>query len=76
MLIFSQVVFTILGVKFVRDMLQIEAQGQGPQDRRSWRLQMWNIFTVLVLITVRFMVAHRLPSLMFFLLDPHHLSTR
>ncbi|KAF2622403.1 hypothetical protein BU25DRAFT_212258 [Macroventuria anomochaeta] len=47
------VVFTILGIKFVRDMNQIEQQGQVPENRTGWRLQMWSMFIVLILITVR-----------------------
>ncbi|KAF1352816.1 hypothetical protein EJ07DRAFT_168726 [Lizonia empirigonia] len=47
------VVFTILGVKFVRNMIQIEQQGRVPESRTGWRVQMWSIFTVLFLITIR-----------------------
>ncbi|KAF3035582.1 hypothetical protein E8E12_006798 [Didymella heteroderae] len=47
------IVFTVLGVKFVRDLLQVEARGRMPSNKTGWRLQMWIMFTVLVFITVR-----------------------
>jgi len=51
-LIVDQVVFTGLGVRFVRNMFQVEAHDRIPSDKTGWRLQMFSIFTVLVLITV------------------------
>ncbi|KAJ4357099.1 hypothetical protein N0V95_002755 [Ascochyta clinopodiicola] len=47
------VAFTVLGIMFVRDMIRIEQQGRVPESRTGWRLQMWTVFTVLVLITIR-----------------------
>lgn len=55
-------------------MLQVEAHGRISSDKTGWRLQMWSIFTVLILITVS---DHRIVA---FYADicsgPHHLSTR
>lgn len=48
----DQVVFTMLSIRFVRDMLQVEAHDRVSGDKPGWRLQMWSIFTVLLLITV------------------------
>lgn len=48
-----EAVFTILGINFLRNMIQIEQQGRVPENRTGWRVQMWSVFTVLFLITVR-----------------------
>ncbi|KAF2996235.1 hypothetical protein E8E13_003348 [Curvularia kusanoi] len=47
------VVFTRLGIMFVRDMLHLESEGRLYNGRTGWRLQMCSMFVVLVLITVR-----------------------
>jgi hypothetical protein len=51
-LICSKLVFTVLGIMFVRDMAQVESQNRIPENRAGWRLQTWSMFAVLGLITV------------------------
>lgn len=51
-LIYDQVVFIGLGVRFVRDMLLVEAHDHDLNNKTGWRLQMWSMFIVLILITV------------------------
>jgi hypothetical protein len=73
-LIVDQVVFTGLGARFVREMLQVEAHGRMSSDKTGWRLQMWSIFTVLALITVS--SHHKVSSYADICSGPHHLSTQ
>lgn len=54
MLIDEKAIFTLLGVNFQIDMQNFEARGEGRPEKGSWRMQIWNMYAVLALITVSF----------------------
>ncbi|KAH7120864.1 putative RTA1 domain protein [Dendryphion nanum] len=45
--------FTVLAVRFQRDMHEIDSRGAGYPNRTGWKMQIWNLYAVLTLITIR-----------------------